>query len=252
MPPPRAAVRAVNVGQSMTAPDVRSRVGDTARRAAWIGLCVVVVLSPLRAWLDVGFDVGGSASPTTAWSLVAALATLGFWVVSLAASPRRIRRRTVVHRVPRGRPARRLLARYRGLDRSGADRPDRARPRARDGARRLHPQRGRRHRAPRDPAHGDDRRPGGRRDRPGGGAGIDRAGSRSASRSSCRRMAGSASSLLPTARYWLRAYGLTDHPNILGGILAFALIILGSVRGLAVAARLRAGSFSPSAWSRSS
>ena len=31
----------------------------------------------------------------------------------------------------------------------------------------------------------------------------------------------------------LRAYGLTDHPNILGGILAFALIILGSVRGLA-------------------
>ena len=31
----------------------------------------------------------------------------------------------------------------------------------------------------------------------------------------------------------LRAYGLTDHPNILGGILAFALIILASVRGLA-------------------
>ena len=75
----------------MTATDVRSRVGDTARRAAWIGLCVVVVLSPFRAWLDVGFDVGGSASPTTAWSLIAALATLGFWIVSLAASPRRIR-----------------------------------------------------------------------------------------------------------------------------------------------------------------
>jgi len=30
----------------------------------------------------------------------------------------------------------------------------------------------------------------------------------------------------------LRAYGLSDHPNILGGILAFALIILASVRGL--------------------
>ena len=74
----------------MTATDVRSRVGDAALRAAWIGLCVVVVLSPLRAWLDVGFDVGGSASPTTAWSLVAALVTVGLWVVSLAASPRRI------------------------------------------------------------------------------------------------------------------------------------------------------------------
>ena len=123
MPPPRAAVRAVTVGQSMTATDVRSRVGDTARRAAWIGLCVVVVLSPLRAWLDVGFDVGGSASPTTAWSLIAALATLGFWIVSLAASPRRILVGPWFIALPRGRPARRLLARHRGLDRSGADRP---------------------------------------------------------------------------------------------------------------------------------
>jgi O-antigen ligase len=75
----------------MAATDVRSRVGDAALRAAWIGLCVVVVLSPLRAWLDVGFESGGWASPTTAWSLVAALVTLGFWVVSLGASPRRIR-----------------------------------------------------------------------------------------------------------------------------------------------------------------
>ena len=34
--------------------------------------------------------------------------------------------------------------------------------------------------------------------------------------------------------YWLRAYGLTDHPNVLGGILAFALIILALARGLSV------------------
>jgi len=30
---------------------------------------------------------------------------------------------------------------------------------------------------------------------------------------------------------WLRAYGLTDHPNILGGVLAFALLLLAAVPG---------------------
>lgn len=30
---------------------------------------------------------------------------------------------------------------------------------------------------------------------------------------------------------WLRAYGLTAHPNILGGILAFALLLLAAVQG---------------------
>lgn len=37
---------------------------------------------------------------------------------------------------------------------------------------------------------------------------------------------------------WLRAYGLTDHPNLLGGLLAFGLLILGALPGRTEIVRL--------------
>ena len=30
---------------------------------------------------------------------------------------------------------------------------------------------------------------------------------------------------------WIRAYGLTAHPNILGGVLAFGLLVIASAQG---------------------
>jgi O-antigen ligase len=85
-----ATVRAVNAVQTKPSTDVRSRLAAASRRAAWISFAVMIVLSPFRASVDFVRDLGGSASPTPAWALIAALATVGFWVVSLAASPRRI------------------------------------------------------------------------------------------------------------------------------------------------------------------
>ncbi len=233
MPPPRAAVRAVNVGQSMTATDVRSRVGDTALRAAWIGLCVVLVLSPLRAWLDVGFDVGGWASPMTAWSLVAALVTLGFWVVSLAASPRRIRVGPLFVALP---VAGLLVVSWLGIAVSidpvltaqtalvfalvtalGVYVLNEV-----DGIERLAIPLMAMVVVQAVVAIGQVVAQ----------SSIGLTVARGAG-PAVPSTAGSASSLLPTGQLSLRAYGLTDHPNVLGGILAFALIILASVRGLA-------------------
>ena len=196
MPPPRPR-SVVNVAQAMTATDVRSRVGGTARRAAWIGL---------PWWWCSARSAPGSTLVATATDRQtrrpagASSRRLRPSFSGSSASPRPAThpRRTVVRSTPCGRPARSLLARHRGLDRPCAHRHGGASPRADRGARRLRHQRGRRLRASCRAAHGDDRRPGGRRDRPGGGTGIASGCRSSASRSCGSRMAGSASLPLPT------------------------------------------------------
>ncbi len=216
----------------MTATDVRSRVGDMALRAAWIGLCVVVVLSPLRVWLDVGFDVAGAASPMTAWSLVAALATLGFWIVSLVAAPRRIRVGPLFVAIPVAA----LLA-VSWLSIAVSIDPVLTAQTALvfalvtalgvyilnevDGIERLALPLMAMIVVQAVVAIGQVAAQ--------GSLGLAAAGEQVLS------FADGGVSIVAAAdgTYWLRAYGLTDHPNVLGGILAFALIILGSVRDLA-------------------
>ena len=75
---------------TMAAIDLRSRSGGATRRAAWVAFAAVVVLSPFRASIGVIRDLGGSAYPEPAWSLLAVVVTLGLWVLSLAAMPQRV------------------------------------------------------------------------------------------------------------------------------------------------------------------
>ena len=89
---PTATVRAVNAVRTMASTDVRSRLTTPSRRAAWVGFAVMIVLSLFRASVDFVRDLVGSASPTPARALIAASATLGFWVVSLAAIAQSMRR----------------------------------------------------------------------------------------------------------------------------------------------------------------
>ena len=222
----------MNVAQAMTATDVRSRVGGTARRAAWIGLAVVVVLSPFRAWVDVGGDGDGPANPTSSWSLIAALATLVFWVVSLAAAPRRIRVGPLFVAVP---VAGLLAVSWLGIAVSN-DPALTARASLAlalvaalgiyilnevDDFERLAVPLMAMIVVQAVVAIGQVAAQ--------GSLGLQVVGEQ------VLRLADGGLSIVAAAdgSSSLRAYGLTDHPNILGGILAFALIILASVRGLA-------------------
>ena len=73
----------------------RAQVAAVARRGAWLGFVALVVLSPMRARIEL------LARPTVPvygdftdfllfWSDIAAVVTLGLWFVSLALVPRRI------------------------------------------------------------------------------------------------------------------------------------------------------------------
>jgi O-antigen ligase len=73
----------------------RDRWGVAARRAAWLAFAALVVLSPFRARIEL------VARPTVPvygdytdfllfWSDLAALVTLGLWLASLVLSPRRV------------------------------------------------------------------------------------------------------------------------------------------------------------------
>ena len=222
----------MNVAQAMTATDVRSRVGDTARRGAWLGLAAVVVLSPFRAWVDVGGDGDGSANPTSSWSLVAALATLVFWVVSLAAVPRRIRTGPLFVAVPvTGLLAVSWLGIAVSIDPALSARAALALALVAalglyilnevDDFERLVVPLMAMIVVQAVVAIGQVAAQ--------GSLGLQVVGEQ------VLRLPDGGLSIVAAAdgSGSLRAYGLTDHPNILGGILAFALIILASVRGLA-------------------
>jgi len=73
----------------------RAQVATGARRGAWLGFVALVVLSPMRARIEL------LARPTVPvygdftdfllfWSDIAALVTIGLWLVSLVLAPRRV------------------------------------------------------------------------------------------------------------------------------------------------------------------
>jgi putative inorganic carbon (HCO3(-)) transporter len=71
------------------------RLRDAPRRLAWVSFVVLVVLSPFRAAIVLAPRDNPAISQfytsfTLAWTDVATLATLGFWVVSLVIMRRRV------------------------------------------------------------------------------------------------------------------------------------------------------------------
>lgn len=226
------ATAAVNAVQAMPVADVRSRIGAVAGRIAWLCFGATLVLSPFRAWVDVVRDPGGFANPMPAWSLIAVVATLASWAVSLAASPHRIgvgprfvalpvagllavswigiavsvdvavTARTALVLVLVTALGVYVLNELDSLDRLALPLMAMIVVQAVVAIGQVIAQ---------------------------SSVGLSALGEQVLSASD------HADSVVATAdgTRWLRAYGLADHPNILGGILAISLILLGSLRGLA-------------------